>query len=387
MLPRDERFDFTCPRNLVFGRGKIEELGVYASEVGDTALLVTDPGIREAGLTDPAIDALEAAGVDVRVFAGVEPDPKVSNAQACASEAADVDADVLVGIGGGSSMDVAKTASVLLTNDRPIDELLGRNNVPNRGAPTILVPTTAGTGSEVSPAIVLVDDTGSDEKEGIIDEALMADTALVDPDLTMHLPAPITRATGLDAFAHAIGSYMSTVSNTFADALCVDALELVEANLRDAYFHGADAPEAREKMALAATMAMLGRVNGGKAAVHSIAYGIQAMYDVPHGDAIAMVLPETVEYNLPAATDDFARLGERLYSADGGRRERAETLVRGVYRLRDDLGADRTLRSVGATDGDMDELAELASHSARHLEPNARPMDRDDVATVLRQIW
>ena len=241
----------------------------------------------------------------------------------------------------------------------------------------------------MSPAAVFFDDRpeGSGEKEAVLDAALFANTALVDPDLSMHLPAPITAATGIDAFCHAMGSYMSTTSNTFADAICGEAMALLETNLRDATYHGADAPEAREKVALAATMAMLGRVNGGKAAVHSIAYGIQAMYDVPHAEAIAMVLPELVEYNLPATIGKFADLGARLYEAQGTPRDRAETLVDGVFRLRDDLGLDRRLTGVGASEGDMSDLAELATHSERHLEPNPRPLDADDAADILAAIW
>lgn len=389
MIPRDEHLDFMSPENLVFGRGAVTNTGTYCPRDGDTALIVTDPGIRDAGLVDPVISSLDDACVDYEIFDHVEPDPKVSIALECADHADDIGVDALVGIGGGSSMDVAKTASVVLSNDGPIESLFGRHNVTNDGMTTLLLPTTAGTGSEVSPASVLFDDRadGTGEKEGIIDSALFAETAIVDPDLSMHLPPVITKTTGLDAFAHAIGSYMSTTTNTFADALCVQALELIEEHLRDASFHGAEAPEAREKMALAAMMAMLGRINGGKAAIHSIAYGIQAMYDVPHAEAIAMVLPEVIEYNQPASTEAFARLGTRLYEADGSQRERAQTFVDGVYRLRNDLGLDQTLRSVDAREEEMDELAELAVHSDRHLEPNPRPVDASGAEVILREVW
>ncbi len=389
MIPRDEHLDFVSPDNLIFGRGTVTETGVHCAQNGDTVLLVTDPGIRNAGLLDPIVSSIETAGVDYEVFDGVEPDPKVSNTLECADLAGDIGADALVGIGGGSSMDVAKTAAALLTNESPIEKLFGRHNVPTEGLPTVLLPTTSGTGAEVSPASVLFDDraNGTGEKEGIIDPAILSHTAIIDPDLSMHLPAALTKSTGLDAFAHAMGSYMATTSNTFADALCVQAMELIEEHLRDATFMGADAPEAREKMALAATMAMLGRVNGGKAAIHSIAYGVQALYDVPHAVAISMVLPEVVEYNQPASTEAFARLGTRLYEADGSRRGRAQTLVEGITRLRDDLGLDQSLRSVGAREEEMDELAELAVHSDRHLEPNPRPVEVSDAKTILRSVW
>lgn len=385
MLPTDERFDLRTPEALVFGRGTAGRTGEFARDHGGTALIVTDPGIEAAGLLDPIEASIAEAGLAVEVYDGVRPDPTVSMATDCADEAAAVDADVLVGVGGGSSLDVAKAAAVFRTADRPVEALFGRHRVETGGLPTVLLPTTAGTGSEVSPACVLIDDEG--EKRGIIDDALFARAAVVDPDLAMDLPAEQTRATGLDAFAHAVGSYMSTDSNTFADVLCAGAMELIEAHLRDATFHGADAPEAREKMSLAATTAMVGRVNGGKAAIHSIAYGIQAMYDVPHGKAIAMVLPETVEYNLPACTGKLAALGTRLYGATGSQRDRAGAFVDGLATLRADVGLDASLRSVGAAEDDMDELAELAVHSERHLEANPRPVDRDDAKAILERIY
>jgi alcohol dehydrogenase class IV len=388
MLRRVEQLDFSSPDDIRFGRGAVSETASYVSDDA-TVLVVTDPGIVDAGLIDPVVSSLEGGDVDYEVFDGVEPDPKVSNAMACLDQAETIGADVLVGVGGGSSLDVTKTASALLTNDAPIEGLFGRHNVPTEGAWTVLLPTTSGTGSEMSPASVLFDDRegGTGEKEAIIDHALFANMALIDPDLTMHLPSPITRATGLDAFAHAIGSYMATTTNTFADALCVESMMLIEEHLRDAAFHGADAPAAREKMSLAASMAMLGRINGGKAVIHSIAYGIQAMYDVPHAEAIAMVLPEVVEYNLPAATESFARLGTRMYEADGSTRDRAQTLVDGVYQLRDDLGLDQTLTEVGTSEDDVDELVELATHSDRHLGPNPRDVTHDDAETILREVW
>jgi alcohol dehydrogenase len=387
MLPRVEQLDFQCPANLLFGRGTVAAVGDHCARHGDATLVVTDPGIVDAGLTDPLLESLNAAGVDFEVFDGVRPDPTLTDALDCAAAAHETDADSLVGVGGGSSMDVAKAAAALSAGDSA-EDVLGRGNVPAGAPPTVLVPTTAGTGSEVSQAAILFDDRpdGTGEKAPILDDAILADTAVVDPDLSMHLPAAITKATGVDAFAHAMGCYMSTESNTFADALCVEAMELIETHLRDATYHGAEAPEAREKMALAATMAMLGRVNGGKAATHSVAYGVQAMYDVPHAEAIAMVLPEVVAYNAPAATAAFARLGERLYGADGGTGECAEALVAGVRRLRDDLGLDATLRSVGAEEGDMEELAELAVHSERHLRANPRPLDAAGAETILQRV-
>lgn len=385
MLPSDERFSLSTPDTLIFGRDTVGQTGEHTAPHGDVALVVTDPGIQKAGLLDAVHASLEHAGVAVEVYNGVRPDPTVAMARECAETAVDVGADAIVGVGGGSALDVAKAAAVISTADVPIEELFGRDNVAVAGLPTILLPTTAGTGSEVSPACVLTDAAG--EKRGIVDAALFASAAIVDPDLTLGLPMAQTRSTGLDAFAHAIGSYLSTDANTFADTLCVRAMALIESSLRDATFHGAQAPEARVNMSLAATMAMVGRVHGGKAAIHSIAYGIQAMYGVPHGKAIAMVLPESIEYNLPACASKLGQLGSAVYDATGNTREQADAVVRGVRALRRDVGLDVSLRSVGATDGDLPELAELAVQSERHLEANPRPVEPADAKAIFEQIY
>jgi alcohol dehydrogenase class IV len=382
---RDTQIDLVGPDSLRIGRGAVDETGAYAGDHGGRALVVTDPGVRAAGLVAPVTDSLAAAGVAHETFDGVERDPAVADAVACAERARAVGADCLVGVGGGSAMDVAKVAAVLVTGDGPVEALVGRDNVDGPGLPTVLLPTTAGTGSEVSPAAVLVDDDG--EKAGVVDPHLFASAAVVDPDLSTTLPPDLTRATGLDAFAHAVGSYVSLDANPLADALCVEAMALIETHLRAATVHGADAPAAREEMATAATMAMLGRVNGGKAAIHSVAYGVQATCDVPHAEAVAMVLPEVLAYNLPAAVDRLARLGTRLYEAEGTPRDRAERFVAGVRTLRGDLGLDRSLREVGAEEGDLPELAERATRSERHLDPNPRPLDAADAEGILREVW
>lgn len=377
----DQQFELRGPDELAFGRGRATETGDRAAPRGDRALIVTDAGVREAGLVDPIRESLSAADVAVEVFDDVASDPTVATTADAAAAAEESGADVLIGVGGGSSMDVTKVAA-LAAEGRSVSDLLGAAGSLQAGRPTMLLPTTAGTGSEVSPAAVLRDEH-SGEKQGLIDDTLFADVALVDPGLTMDLPPALTAATGVDAFAHAVGSYVSTESNELADALCLRAMALVEANLRDATFHGADRPAARVGMSQAATLAMLGRVNGGKAAVHSVAYGVQGMYDVPHAEAIAMVLPAVLEYDAPAAVEDMATLGTSLYSATGPPRDRADAFVDGVRRLRDDLGLDASLRDVGGSETDLDELSELAVESERHLRANPRAMTAADARDIL----
>jgi len=385
MLPRSNHFDVKGPDSIAFGRGTVSEVGERAAEHGDSVLVVTDSGIRDAGLLDDVLGSIEGEGLTVEVFDSVTPDPDAAVVRECRNTLQELSADVVIGVGGGSPMDVAKAAALLVRTERPIGALYGRGKDNPEGLPTILVPTTSGTGSEVSSAIVLYDDHG--DKQAIIGDAVFADAAVIDPNLTMHLPPELTRATGLDAFAHAMGSYISMTTNTFADTLTVKAMELIQGNLREATFHGAEAPNAREKLSLAATMAMWGRVNGGKAVIHSVAYGLQEMYDLPHGEAIAMVLPEVVEYNLPAAVEELAELGTRIYDAEGAARERAQAVVDGLYQLRADVGLDRSLQSVGARKEDLDRLAELAVHSERHLEANPRDMTQEDARDLLEGMW
>ncbi|WP_331232393.1 iron-containing alcohol dehydrogenase family protein [Natronorarus salvus] len=376
-------FDVQLPAQIVFGRGAATNAGNHADSFGTRALVLTEYSLVQLGVVDPVTTSLRDAGLEVDVFDGVKPDPTLSIVNAAVAAARESGADVLVGVGGGSSMDVTKAVGILLENPELESEPFGRGHVPKPGMPTILLPTTAGSGAEVSPAVVVVDDRNGHEKKGIIDPNVFANVAIVDPSLSDDLPPSITRSTGIDAFAHAVGSAISTSSNPFADALCSEAMALVEANLREATFNGADAPTARDGMALAAMMAMAGRVNGGKAAIHAMAYGVQSLYDIPHGVAIAAVMPSVLEYNLPAAVSTYAALGSRLYGASGDRRTQAATFLEGVHRLRSDVGLDDGLREYGATAADLDDLASMAVTSTRHLETNPRSISESDARIIL----
>lgn len=375
------------PKTVTFGRGRASSTGDHAAAHGEVALLVTDPTILELGVADPVIASLDRAGLAVERFDGVRPEPTLSSVLEALEAARAADADVVVGVGGGSAMDVAKAVAVLLGNPDLVSAPFGRNHVPEPSVPSILLPTTAGTGAEVSPAVVLVDDRDGHEKRGIVDDHGFATVALVDPALTDDLPPSLTAATGLDAFAHAVGSFISTSSNPYADALCAEAMVMIEANLRSATFHGADAPAARDAMALAATLAMLGRVNGGKAAIHAVAYGVQARSEAAHAAAIAAVLPAVLRYTLPACVPAMARLGTRCYGATGDPRTRAERFVDGVERLRDDLGLPASLEAVGVpADVDLDALARASVQSTRHLEATPRPMTAADARELLETL-
>lgn len=382
--PGSYRLSFQSPAAIEFGRGMAGTVGTHAATHGSRALLVTDATLRDAGVIDPVVESLANAELDYRVFDGVTPEPSLSLARRAHRRAKEADADVVVGVGGGSTLDVAKAASVLMANPTLSDDPFGRNHVPEAGIPSVLVPTTAGTGSEVSPAIVLVDDRdGAHEKRGIVDPAAFAEVAIVDPVMTDSLPPGLTASTGIDAFSHAIGSFISTTANPLADGLCLEAMRLIDRHLRPATFHGGDAPRARTGMAMAAMLAMLGRINGGKSAIHAVAYGVQSRYDVSHGAAIALVMPAVLEYNLPACVPKLARIGTGLFSADGSQRDRAAAAVAGIRRLRDDLELPASLADVGAADADPGTIAPEAVQSTRHIEANPRPLTEADARSIL----
>lgn len=212
-------------------------------------------------------------------------------------------------------------------------------------------------------------------------------TDLVAP-VTLRIGRDAVDETGVYAADHSDRALVVTdLGVRTADLVAPVTEALDDAGIAHETFHGADAPVAREGMTTAATLAMLGRVDGGKAAIHAVAYGVQATYDVPHAEAVATVLPEVLACDLPAVVDRLGRLGTRLYGAEGTPRDRAERVVEGVRRLRADLGPDRSLRAVGATEDDLPEAAERAPRSERHLDPNLRPLNATAAESILGEVW
>ncbi|RKD98117.1 iron-containing alcohol dehydrogenase [Halopiger aswanensis] len=376
------------PNDIRYGMGAAGELEAYAAEEDvDSALVVTDEGVLEAGAADPVFEALEAAGVEVATYDGVTPEPKLALAEAAAEEIAAVDADVVVGVGGGSSMDTAKLASALAEHDVPVRELLGMGNVPGPGRPTILLPTTAGTGSEVTHIGVFADKEDGGNKKVVYSEHLFADLALVDPELTRSLPPQVAAATGMDTLTHAVESYVSTLRTPYTDALARRAIELIGDNLREAVHQGEHNDEARYAMSLAAMLAGQAFVNSGLGAVHALTYPLGTECGLGHGLANAVLLPHVMEYNVPAEPDRFAEIAGLLgvpEREDESTLERAHRSVDAVKALNDDIGIPNQIREVGDVDeSQFDAFADIAlEHSEHNIERNPRRMDKADIVDV-----
>lgn len=345
---------------------------------------VTDPGLMSLGLADAALAALEAAGHPVTLFTEIEPDPKATTVEAAASAARAAGAQVVVGFGGGSSMDVAKVVALLLGSDQSLEQMYGVGLARGQRLPLVLVPTTAGTGSEVTPISILT--TGTAEKKGISSPLILPDIALLDAELTLGLPPAVTAATGVDAMVHAIEAYTSRSpnANPVSRALAIEALRLLSANIHAVVANGQDR-QAREAMLLGSMLAGQAFANSPVAAVHALAYPVGALFKVPHGLSNALVLAEVMRFNAPAAAQAYAELAPVIFpDIDSSRGAQAVTaeLIDRLAALNAELGLEPGLRSVGIGEDDLDKLASDAMNQTRLLVNNPRDVSETDARAI-----
>ena len=306
-----DKFSFQLPTRIEFGNGVSATVGEEAKGLGGTrALVVTDPGVMSAGLVDPVVENLKKAGVDASVFDGVEPNPRDTTVARGAELALSEGSDVLVAVGGGSPMDTAKAIGVIQQEGGKITDYEGLGLVKKPITPLVAIPTTAGTGSEVTFWSV-VTDTARSFKMSVGSPLIAARVALVDPELTLGLPAPITAATGMDALTHAVEGYTATLSEPLTDSLAVSAIRLLSKNLRQAYANGGNL-EARFNVMLASLLAGVAFGNSDIGGVHCMGEAIGGLYDTPHGIAMAIYLPVVAEFNAIALPEKFAVVAEAL---------------------------------------------------------------------------
>ncbi|HNB46376.1 MAG TPA: iron-containing alcohol dehydrogenase, partial [Burkholderiaceae bacterium] len=363
-------FLFQSVRRIEVGAGCAARLAEVAAEfrpAGDrrpTALLVTDAFLRRSGLLAPALGGLEAAGWDVRVYDGVTPDP--SEAVVLAATELARGADLVIGFGGGSSMDSAKVAAVLGHPDQALTlaQLYGVESVRVQRLPLIQVPTTAGTGSEVTRIAIVT--TGESTKAGIVNRALLADQVLLDATLTLGLPPAVTAATGIDAMVHAIEAYTSVHrKNPLSDLLAREALARLGGALMAAVERGSDAA-AREQMLIGAMLAGMAFENAPVAAVHALAYPLGGVFHLSHGLTNALVLPQVLRFNRPAAEARYAELAAVLLPAagvalpDGGAAARCDALLGWLDGLCARTGLPARLRDCDIPREALPELARQA---------------------------
>ena len=373
-------FAFQTVPDIRFGAGVLAEAAEIVAKRGvKRVLVVTDEGVRGLGLIDPLLATLKAARMSTEVFSEVVADPPERIVLA-AGEAAK-GADLVIGFGGGSPLDTAKLAAALGTGRQPLRDMYGVDQVTASRLPLVLVPTTSGTGSEVTPIAIVT--TGETTKSGVVSPVLYADTALVDPDLTIGLPAEVTAATGIDAMVHAIEAYTSRhKKNPVSNALAREALRLLSVHVTGAVRDGARRDHRAGAM-LGAMLAGQAFANAPVAAVHALAYPLGGQFHLPHGLSNSLVLPHVLRFNLPEARPLYAELSREVGGAPGD----ADAFLARIQTLCEEAGLARKLREFGISHNHLPGLAEDAMAQTRLLQNNPREVTEADALAIYEAAW
>jgi alcohol dehydrogenase class IV len=381
-------FEFRTVPALEVAWGGAQKLGEMLAGrfAARKVLLVTDSGLVKAGLIAPIAENLEAAGFSVVTFDKVVADPPEGVLLEAVAVAKQAGVDIVLGLGGGSSLDIAKLVAVLLVSDQRLADMYGIGKVTGSRLPLVLVPTTAGTGSEVTNISIIT--TGETTKMGVVSPQLYGDFVLLDAELTVGLPQVHTAATGIDAMVHAIEAYTSKFrKNPLSDALAREALRLLGSNLVAACKDGTNRT-AREGMLLGATLAGQAFANSPVAAVHALAYPLGGHYHVPHGLSNALMLGPVLRFNAQAAAPLYAELADVLAVPGGGDpARRSADFVDHMQRLMDESGAPRRLRDVGVTDNSLAMLAADAMKQTRLLVNNPMEVREEDALALYREAF
>ncbi|MFC6639994.1 iron-containing alcohol dehydrogenase [Sulfitobacter sp. JBTF-M27] len=383
-------FNFNTTKSLIFETGAAARLAEVAGQtLGTSVLLITDPGLRQLRLADPAIASLEASGHKVAVFDKVEADPLRETLMEALAFGRTTDATGVVGFGGGSSLDVAKLVALLLGSEEDLDEAWGVGQAKGPRLPLVLVPTTAGTGSEVTPVSIIT--VGAEEKRGVSSPVILPDIAVLDADLTVGLPAHITAATGVDAMVHAIEAYASKSANNnpLSKMLAREALRLLGANIEAAVFNGQD-KDARGAMLLGSMLAGQAFANSPVAAVHALAYPIGGTFHVPHGLSNALVLPHVLGFNAPDAHALYAEIAADAFpqlAEVEGSQARCAAFIDALADLSAHLGMQTRLRDVNIPEDAIAKMASDAMVQQRLLVNNPRELTERDALNIYKAAW
>jgi alcohol dehydrogenase len=380
-----QSFEFNTVARIVSGVGSALALAEQCVQLGvERPLLVTDPGLMAINLVPPIVAVLEEAGLSTLVFDQVREDPPEATVYAAVDLARSGGVDGVIAVGGGSSMDVAKVVAVLLGGTQSLPEIYGVGQVSGGRLPLILVPTTAGTGSEVTPVAVIT--TGETTKAGVSSPVLLPDVAVLDAGLTLGLPPVVTAMTGVDAMVHAIEAFTSRhKKNPLSDNLAINALHLLSGNIRTAVREGSN-QQARENMLLGACLAGQAFANAPVAAVHALAYPLGGHYHIPHGLSNSLVLPSVLEFNAPQASALYAELAPIVTGAviTGSDEAKTAALIDALRQLIDDVALPATLIKAGVKEDDLEMLATDAMLQQRLLVNNPREVGYEDALAIYR---
>ncbi|CDZ60126.1 iron-containing alcohol dehydrogenase [Neorhizobium galegae] len=381
-------FTFATVPQIIAGPGSIARLSELTTLLGSRVLVISDDGVVKAGLVQPALASLSAGGAGTSLFTGVVADPPEAIIHAAVTQAIEFGATGVLGIGGGSSLDVAKLVALLCRSGEALDDIYGVGKVSGQRLPLVLVPTTAGTGSEVTPISIVT--TGAYQKKGVVSPVLLPDASVLDAELTLGLPPTVTAATGIDAMVHAIEAFTSASANNnpVSRTLAKEALRLLGANIEIAVMTGTDLA-ARQAMLLGAMLAGQAFANSPVAAVHALAYPVGGRYHVPHGLSNSLVLPHVLRFNATVCGDAYAELAPCLYPhlEPAGQAERISGFIEGLAMLPVRLNLPVRLRDVGIPKDGLPLLAESAMEQTRLLVNNPRTVSLPEAVRIYEVAW
>lgn len=390
------------PRTLLFGRGQRGAIAANAAVLGKRALVVTDQRMAVSGDCRELTESLEAAGLAVTVFDGTIAELPAESITAGVSAGRAAKADVIIGLGGGSCMDAAKLISLLLAHGGQLSDYYGEFKVPGPVLPVIAVPTTSGTGSEVTPVAVVADPDRA-VKVGMASPHLIPQIAICDPDLTDTCPPGLTAVSGADALTHAIEAYTTlrrapsaglaqehvfVGKNAFSDYYAVEAIRLIAGNLQRAYENGGDR-DARDALMLGSTYAGLAFGVAGTAAAHAVQYPVGALTHTPHGAGVAVMMPYVMQFNSSHAAPELAEIAAAMGVADNDKSTatNAQSAIEAVAQLFDSIGISRTIKDLGLPEDKLEWTAAAALRASRLIKNNPRPLDGNSMLALVRAAY
>jgi alcohol dehydrogenase class IV len=382
---------FNIPSTILIGAGASNELASELAKLGArSALLVTDAFMESSGVAGKFVRELEQAGIAVALFSGVQPDPTDNNVQDGLLAFINGDCNVVVALGGGSSIDAAKAIAVMATNEGPLSLYQGYHKVTRAGAPLVVIPTTAGTGSEVTKVAVITD-TGRNVKMMMLDRHLLPLVALIDYELTLTMPPSLTAHVGVDTLTHGIEAYVSRKATALTDSLALTCVRLVAEHLETAWREPTNRP-AREGMMLAATLGGMAFANSSVALVHGMSRPIGAVFHVPHGLSNAMLLPTVTHFSLPGAPERYARIARemRLCGPEATGDAAAGSLVEGLAKLNARLGIPRLRDCPGLEPAKFEAMAgKMAADALASGSPQNNPVvpTAEEIIRLYDESW
>ena len=384
-------FQFNTTPGLRYGRGKAKDsCKEISNKLGQSILFITDKGLMSLGLTEQTLKELKKIS-SVEIFDDVEADPSKKTLLKAIEVGKKIKATGVIGFGGGSSMDVAKLTALILGSGENLEEAWGVANAKGPRLPLVLIPTTAGTGSEVTPVSIIT--VGEEEKKGVSSSIILPDLAILDPDLTLGLPAGTTAATGIDAMVHAIEAYASSSKNNnpISKMLSVEALKLLGGSIEKAVFEGSNV-EARGNMLIGAMLAGKAFANSPVAAVHALAYPIGGTFHVSHGLSNSLVLPYVLRFNSvdSKASKDYAELAPYVFpeiDTNRGAQSVCAEFIDKLESLSKKLGLPQKLREVDIPKNACEKMAKDAMKQTRLLVNNPREVTEKDALNIYHSAW